>query len=203
MLINPRRLAGLLDNAVACAKQGNKPYPYVLLLAEAGGFTSCGIGQHIMCEDTEPVAETTPVGAGMALHYTEAEQVAKAVRGVPGAGRKGAQVDVAVTDESITIMDGPNIIAEVADIGDEAGGAWELRLDAQNLYDSPVEPSGRFTVYDTSILAVLGKLKPANSDTRILLTPCHAGDTTMFRMGSLRGFLEGNRTPPGELGVLI
>lgn len=201
MLINPRRLAGLLDNAVVCAKQGNKPYPYVLLLAGAGGLASCGIGQHVMCEDREPAGVAWPIETGMALHYTEAEQVSKAVRGVPGAGRKDAQVDAAITDESLTIMDGPNIVAEVADIGDEAADAWELRLDAQDLYDSPVEPSGRFTVYDTSILSVLGKLKPANSDTRMLLTPCHAGDTTMFRMGSLRGFLEGNRTTPGELGV--
>lgn len=175
----------------------------MLLLAGAGGLASCGIGQHVMCEDDEPAGVVVPIEAGMALHYTEAEQVAKAVRGVPGAGRKDAQVDVTITDESLTIMDGPNIIAEVADIGDEAADAWELRLDAQDLYGSPVEPSGRFTVYDTSILSVLGKLKPANSDTRMLLTPCHAGDTTMFRMGSLRGFLEGNRTTPGELGIHV
>lgn len=199
--IPPRRLAGMLDNAILGAKQGNKPFPWVLILIAGGNLVACGTGQHIMVEDHETGA-TGMDGAGMALPYSEAEQVAKAVRGVPGAGRKDMTVHLTVTDSLLKVEHGDTTIAEVADIGPEADEAWELRLDAQKLYEAPLEPLESVCVYDLSILTTLGKLKPAETESRLVLWPNHAANTTMWRHGSIKGFIEGNRTPAEDLFTL-
>ena len=196
MYLTPRRAAGLFDNAVAAAKIGNKPYPYVMVIHDSGLHTA-GIGQFAMVEDSEHGDDGH--GEAVALAVSEAEEVSKAIRGVPGAARKDTQVSVTVRDDVLIVEMGEDVIVEVADIGDEADEAWRLRLDAQPLYDSPIERADRVAVFDTTILSVLAKLKPSGESRRAVIYPSWAKDTALFRLGSTRGFIQGNATPAEEL----
>ena len=191
--VAPRRLAGMLDNAVAAAKQGNKPYPHIMLLSLDGELTASGVGQHVMIEDTEP-----GMGGeedGVAIPYREAETASKAIRGIDGALRKDFTVYATIEGGVFRVENGDRTVVEIAD-DPEADSAWEFRADAQKHYDTPIRRGDRYTVYDTAILAVLGKLKPAEAEPRIVLYPGHVADTTLFRLNSIRGFIEGNRSDP-------
>lgn len=187
----------MLDNALAAAKQGNKPHPYILALALGGMLTVSGIGQHAMVEDEEPGMGGEEDGVGIPIK--EAEAVAKTVRSTEGALRRDHTVYLTITDGVLRVDNGGETIVEVADVGEEADGAWEFRANHQPYYDQAVTTSGRYDVFDNSVLAVLGKLKPASAETRLLLYPRHVADTAMFRLDTIRGFIEGNRTPAEEL----
>ena len=192
--IGPRRFAGMLDNALAAAKQGTKPFPHIMILALDGALTVSGVGQHVMVEDTEQ-----GMGGpedGVALRVKEAEAVAKTVRSTEGALKRDTTVYLTIDDGVLRVENGAETIIEVADVGDEADGAWAIRADSQHYYGEPVARADRYDLFDTSVLAVIGKLKPDSVESRVLLYPRHAGDTAMFRVGSVRGFVEGNRTPP-------
>lgn len=195
--IGPRRFAGMLDNALAAAKQGTKPFPWVMILALDNTLTVAGIGQHVMVEDAEP--DMGGEEDGVAIPVKEAEQVAKTVRSTDGALRKDHTVYLTITDGVLRVDNGGDTIIEIADVGDEADQAWEFRANHQSHYDQPVSRAERYDVFDNTILATLGKLKPSGSENRIILYPHHAGDAMMFRLDTIRGFVEGNRTPPEEL----
>lgn len=197
--IAPRRLAGMIDNALAAVKQGVKPYPYVLLLSLDGVLTASGIGQHVMVEDAEPGMEGPE--DGVAIPLKEAEAVAKTVRSTEGALRKDHTVFASIRDGVFRVENGNETIVEVADIGEDADEAWGFRADHQQYYGEPYRKGDRYTIYETSILSVLGKLKPAEPESRILLYPGHVADTTMLRIGSVRGFIEGNRSTLEDLGM--
>ena len=197
--IGPRRFAGMLDNALAAAKQGTKPFPHIMILALDGALTVSGVGQHVMVEDTEQ-----GMGGpedGVALRVKEAEAVAKTVRSTDGALKRDTTVYLTIEDGVLRVENGAETIVEVADVGDEADGAWTIRADSQHYYGEPVTRGDRYTIYETSILSVLGKLKPAEPESRILLYPGHVADTTMLRIGSVRGFIEGNRSTLGDMGM--
>lgn len=196
MYVTPRRAASLIDNAVAAAKIGNKPHPYVMVIHDSGLHTA-GVGQFAMVEDSEPGDDGH--GEAVALTVSEAEEVSKAIRGVPGAARKDTQVSVTIRNEVLRVELGEDVIVEVADIGDEADEAWGIRLDAQPLYDTPIERADRVAVFDTTILGVLAKLKPSGESRRAIIYPSWAKDTALFRLGSTRGFIQGNVTPVADL----
>lgn len=179
----------MLTNAETAAKQGNKPFPYVLI-SEPGGLSMTGIGQHILVEDIE--SGDDGLGA-VAVTSDEAGEAAKIIRGVPGATKRDAEVAVTLAGDVFRVFYGDETLVEVADIGDEALDAWELRMDAERLYDAPLKRADRLTMYDTSILTKLGQLKSGDGSKRVTLWPSHAGDTTLWRLGTLRGFIEGNR----------
>ena len=67
------------------------------------------------------------------------------------------------------------------------------------MYDSPIERADRVAVFDTTILSVLAKLKPSGESRRAVIYPSWAKDTALFRLGSTRGFIQGNATPAEEL----
>lgn len=192
----PRRLAGMIDNALAAVKQGNKPHPYLLLLALHGKLTASGIGQYVMVEDAEPDMEGPE--DGVAIPLKEAEAVAKTIRGTEGALRKDHTVFASIRDGVFRVENGNETIVEVADLGEEADEAWGFRADHQQYYGEPVTRGSRYDLFDNSILAVLGKLKPASAESRILLYPHHAAETMMFRLDTIRGFCQGNTSDPVE-----
>ena len=186
----------MLDNALAAAKQGNKPHPYVLVLSLGGALTVTGIGQHAMVEDEEAGMEGPEDGVGIPIK--EAEAVAKTVRSTDGALRRDHTVYLTITDGVLRVDNGGDTIVEIADVGEEADGAWEFRADHQQYYGEPVTGGSRYDLFDNGILAVLGKLKPASAESRILLYPHQAKDTMMFRLDTIRGFCQGNTSDPVE-----
>ena len=187
--LHPTRLANLLGNAETAAKQGSKPYPYVLIF-EDDGIRVAGIGQHLMVEDYEP---GNPGSGAVAITHDEAKEAAKAIRGAPNAGKKDTEVSVSLDGDIFRVAAGDEVFVEIADLGDEADDAWELRLKAQELYESPRERADRLTMYDVTILTKLGQLKPGDGSKTVTLWPSFAADTTVWELGSVRGFIEGNR----------
>jgi hypothetical protein len=193
------RLRKMLSNAIESAKtaQGrDKPHPYVMM-TERDGLLVAGAGQWSFVEDHEPMESGT---GSAAIRLDEALLVDEALKDHPDSLKKSAVVAVSFDDDILRVQDGSETLVEIRDVGDEAAGAWNVRRTAMQLRgETPPAPAERIAVYSASVIGLLGKLKTASGDDRLVLYPNAAGNSTLFRMGSVWGWLEGNRTDPAEV----
>lgn len=199
MLIAPRRLAQLIDNAVTAASQGNAPFGCAAIMTDSQGVHVAAAGQHVLVEDWEP-AEGGGDTHVVVLETKVLKDSATVIRKCEGATRKDKVVDVTCYDGALMVNDQSEMLVDAETLdGPDADDLLQLIKDAQAMYDAPVRPNSEVTVYKLDILAAIAKLKVADGEDRMVFWPGWAADTTMFHMGSLKGYWEGNRTPAGEL----
>lgn len=198
ILIHPRRLATMLDNAVLFAKEGKGNERGVIVETTPGELLVTGVGQHGIVTDVEPHNDHW-LNSRVLLPAGDVTELAKVVRGVPDAGKQGTEVAVSIIGtekygEVLQIAQGAEIIAELAT--DER---LTPILDVLNTARSVKTSTDQGDVYTASILALIGRLKPLGERDRAVLHHKTAGDTTSFTFGTCTGFIEGNRTPVGAL----
>ncbi|MCQ9385156.1 hypothetical protein [Brevibacterium moorei] len=197
MNIHPKRLTMMLDNAVAVSSEGNKPFPYVAVLAAPRGVRVAACGQHVLAFEGHGAASGGPA---VVIEAGEAKAIAKALRAIDGYARKEREVEVSNIQGVLRVVDGEPL-AEVASLDSEdVDDLLDLLDKAESIKPDP-EAAGDFVV-DAAIWATLGKLK--SDDTRLHVIPRYAGDTSWFKLGSdITGFIEGNRTRPEMIGVAV
>lgn len=202
MLINPRRFATMLDNAVAFAKLGSGGR--VLIITGGECLTIIGVGQFGIVTDSETTPHTQYQGEQLrvTLPVEDAVALAKESRAVPDAGKKDTMVQVTAHTDSmygmvLKVHDAEGLVAEVASLGQDVQHFWDVYEYATSV--SRIRDGSGGFVFRPDILGVLGKLKPNGDKNHVVLVPKTVGESGEFLVGSCWGFIEGNKRPAESL----
>jgi len=189
--IHPKHLADALANAVDMGKD-KLTRPLIYLRVSGDTLHAYGRGLYTAGRDSREFRADSPQYAEIVITEDEAAELATALRGVEGAGRKETTVSVAVAERThLKVEYGAEILCELPDADDlqETFGEpdevsdWEeidiLLGEISNSQDSP--PLTRFG-FQKDILARLNKIRADSNVMDIALHP--TGHATGIALGS-------------------
>jgi hypothetical protein len=189
--MHPKELADILSNAVDIGKD-RTTHPLICLAASLDTLHAYGRGRYTAGRDWRSIEATGPVYGALIITEDEAEELAKALRGVEGSGRKDTRIGVQLTErDKLVVRNGEEILCELpdADVNQATFGEpddlsdWEeideLLMDiARHI---PVGIDSRFA-FQKDILARMNKIRADSNVMDIALHP--TGHAVGIALGS-------------------
>jgi hypothetical protein len=178
--IHPKDMADILANAVDIGKD-KTTHPLICLAASADSLHAYGRGRYTAGRDWRPFDADGAQYAAIVITEDEAAELATALRGVEGAGRKDTRIGVTMTERgTLTVRNGEDVLCELpdADTNEISFGEpddlsdWEeideLLMDIRRSQDS--QPLTRFA-FQKDILARMNKIRADSNVMDIALHP--------------------------------
>ena len=116
--IHPKDFSDLLSNAVDIGKDRPAVSINELVMLSCSGaiLSAYGRGRYTAGRDWRQVDTDIPLSGAVTLTESECEELAAALRGVEGSGRKGTTVTVTLSDrQALRVTTGTDILCELPD----------------------------------------------------------------------------------------
>jgi hypothetical protein len=189
--IHPKHLADLLANAVDIGKD-KTTHPLIYLRASGDSLHVYGRGRYAAGKDSRSFEAESPQYAEIVITEDEAAELATALRGVEGVGRKETLVTVAVTErDMLTVTYGEDTLCELPDadtneisfgMPDELSDWDEIdELLAEIAAHVPIGLDPRFA-FQKDVLARINKIRADSTVMDIALHP--TGHAVGIALGS-------------------
>jgi len=177
--IHPRALADALANAVDIGKD-KTTHPLIYLRACAATLHVYGRGRYAAGVDSRPFKAESAQYAEIVITEDEAAELAQALRGVEGVGRKETTINVAIQERiQLKVQYGDEILCELPDADtlqisfgepDEVDDWQEIDLLLEEIRCQRPEPLTRFG-FQKDILARMNKIRSDSPVMDIALHP--------------------------------